>query len=311
MPVRHYRAHTVAAVNSVLRQTHSSIELLIIGHDDVDALLARLPQDVRIRGVARKAPGIVGALNTGLSASTGEYIARMDDDDVSRPERLSTQLDYLLKQPSVALCGARVRFFSDDTPIGDGNRRYEDWLNGLDEPTVLNAQCFVESPIRDKPWPEDYDLILRAWLQGIPMGKPDGVLLDWREHTERLTHRDPRYRREAFIQAKAWTLAQPQAGLKLDAGRPVWLCGTGRNARYWFDALSKHNIHVLGFVDLDREGAKQRKRHRPVINYTSLWAQRDNALLITAVTNPCARQQLQRWFNEQALQPGVDFIIGG
>jgi glycosyltransferase involved in cell wall biosynthesis len=327
MPVREYRSHTAAAVASILAQTHAAIELLIVGHDDVQLLLDRLPKDIRIRGLSRSAPGIVGALNSGLHAASGVYIARMDDDDISRPKRLAAQLNFMRSHPIIDLCGARVTFFSDDVAIGEGNRRYEHWLNQQTVPDAIHHQCFVECPLphptlfahrdvwqaldgyRNNPWPEDYDLILRAWLLGMQMGKPDGILLDWREHAGRLTWHDPRYRREAFIQAKAWALAHSE--LLRDRGRAVWLCGTGRNARYWFDALTTLEVEVKGFVDLDRPASRQRKRHRPVITYASLWKVREDELVITAVTNLQAREQLTQWFAQQQWVSGRDYILGG
>ena len=82
LPVRQWRASTLSAVQSILTQTHDSLEVLLIGHDDVDQMATRLPADPRIRFVARQQPGIVGALNTGLAQARGQHIARMDDGSV-------------------------------------------------------------------------------------------------------------------------------------------------------------------------------------------------------------------------------------
>ena len=332
LPVRAWRATTAAAVASVLAQDVGDLELLVIGHDDVDALLARLPPDARLRGVRRAAPGIVGALASGIAAARGRYLARMDDDDIAYPGRLGAQLDHLAAHPDLALLGARVRLVDaagERAGVGPGNRRYEAWLNALTTPAAIRDACFVECPLPHPTWlahrdvwarlggyrdldgPEDHDLVLRARNAGIRMGKPAPVLLDWREHPERLTRRDPRYRREAFAEVRARAALDPASGFGLEAGRAAWICGTGRNARWWCDALVRHGAEVSGFVDLDRPDARRHKRHRPVVTYTELWARRGESLLVTAITNPEARAALVGTFAARGLVNGRDYLLGG
>lgn len=329
MPVHAFTPFTTAAVSSVLAQSHCNLELVIVGKEDIDDLLAKLPKDNRIRGFAREAPGVIGASNTGLKQCTGEYIARMDSDDLCHPDRLTVQLEFAQSLDKLTLIGSRVEIFSDEHVIGDGNRRYEQWLNSLTMPEEIKLASFIELALpnpslfahkdfwtkmhgyRERGWPEDYDLILRTWLAGIPMAKPEGTLLRWREHPNRLTRTDQRYSRQAFIQAKAWALTQKAAKLGLHAGRRVWICGTGRNARYWHDALIENDVTVAGFVELDSAKEKRQKRHLPVITYTQLEQQRTNELIVTAVSNPSARTALYSWCMERDYINGVDFIMGG
>jgi len=131
LPVHAYTQFTQAAVNSVLAQSHQHLELLIIGHDDIVELLAKLPKDDRIRGIARNAPGVIGASNTGIAHARGEYIARMDSDDLCHPERLAIQLAMAQNLPELSLLGARVEIFIDEGELGNGNRLYQQWLNSL------------------------------------------------------------------------------------------------------------------------------------------------------------------------------------
>lgn len=332
LPVRQWRDTTLASVVSVLDQTFESLEILIIGQSDVHTLKTRLPTDNRLRFIARQKPGIVSALNTGLANARAPYIARMDDDDIAYTQRLKIQLDYLHDQPDVALCGARIRFIDqlgNTDSIGHGNKQYAHWLNSLTTSAQIHAACFIESPLphptllahrdvwntlggyRELDGPEDYDLILRAMLQGMNMGKPEQVLLDWREHTQRLTYTDARYRREAFTERRAWAAVQSMSGLGLDEGRTVWLCGTGRNARYWHDALAKTKVNVQGFVDFKRNGPQRYKRGLPVVSYDELPDKRGDSLIITAVTQPKARIELLNYFNTNDWQSGKDYLLGG
>lgn len=332
LPVRQWRASTLSAVQSILTQTHDSLEVLLIGHDDVDQMATRLPADPRIRFVARQQPGIVGALNTGLAQARGQFIARMDDDDIAYPTRLATQLAYLNGNSGTQLCGAGVRFIDSEgqsESIGNGNRQYAVWLNSLTEDLAIRTACYIECALphptimahrdiwqrlggyRDIDGPEDYDLVLRAMLLGIRLGKPPGVLLDWREHPERLTHTDQRYRREAFTRCRAWAAVQPQSKLGLADGRSVWLCGTGRNARHWHDALTQLDIIVNGFVDVHRHGPQRSRRGKPVISYEQLPGQRGDALVISALTQPAARAAFIRYCQVQLWDSGSDYLLGG
>lgn len=329
MPVREFSAYCVTAVESVLRQSYQNLELVVIGHEDIVELLSKLPQDTRISGVSRTAAGVIGAANTGLSTCRGEYIARMDSDDICHPDRLRTQLTFLQNNPQIELVGACVELFCNDAPIGHGNLAYQQWLNSVTTAEEIANACLIELPMpnpslfahrsywnaigsyRDMGWPEDYDYILRSWLSGVAMAKPPGVLLQWREHPQRLTHTDSRYSREAFIKAKAWALSQPEAGMGVDAGRRIWICGTGRNARYWHDALVTNGATVLGFVELDSAKVKTQKRHLPVITYKQLIEQNRDALIVSAISGNSARTSLLAWFSANKMRIGLDYVLGG
>ena len=336
MPVRRLDEYVPVAIDSILAQQGITVELLIIGAPDTvnsDNSLARLLNlgysDSRITLIARDEPGIVSALNTGLKQASGDYIARMDADDIAEPNRLRVQLDVAATQAVPGLVGACVEIFSDIGPVQAGNLRYQSWLNALRTSAAMHAACFIESPLPHPSWfahksvwkkigtytdgdfPEDYDFILRAWLAGIPMVKPGQTLLHWREHPNRLTHTDSRYRREAFINLKVSALVSPDANLSINEGRPIWIAGTGRNARYWHDALEDQQASVAGFVDIDRPNIKQSKRGKPIIRYTDLDKVRKDALIVTAVTDPIARQNLCKWFADRDMVLGRDVVLGG
>ncbi len=332
LPIRQWRSTTLEAVQSVLSQTLHNVELVIIGQDDVGQLLDRLPQDSRIVGVARQGVGIVAALNTGLACARAPYIARMDDDDIAYPHRLETQLNYLKSHLDIQLCAARVRFIDEQGSVDGvqaGNNRYAQWLNELTCNEDIVDACYTECPMphptlmahkdiwqslggyRDIDGPEDYDLILRAMLAGMSMGKPDALLQDWREHPGRLTYSDQRYRREAFTRCRAWAAVQPSSHLNLHTGRSVWICGTGKSARQWHDALLEYNVSVKGFVDVKPANKERSKRGKPIISYEMLITERSDSLVITALSEPRARNALLAFFKEQHWRARHEYILGG
>lgn len=335
MPVKRWHRLTAIAIKSILRQTVDDIELLLIGQPNQCSLARNLSvagiSDERIKVIPRSAPGIVHALNTGLHNARGDFIARMDDDDFSHPNRLQTQLQYLNDFHNERLCAGKIRFidkWGTTQGVGDGNQRYAQWLNAQTEPQSISLACFAENPMphptlmghrsvwhqlngyRDIDGPEDHDLILRAKHLNIPMGKPETILLDWREHESRLTYTDKRYRRQAFIALAANTLAQKVSCSDNCLQCGVWIAGTGKHARYWHDALIHAIVPVRGFVDISRPGKERSKRNLPVLSYQQLADRRDGELIISAVSQVGAKAAVRKFCQLQQWVEGIDFIMG-
>jgi hypothetical protein len=169
----------------------------------------------------------------------------MDADDIARPERLRLQLACFDADPGLGLCGGRVGMLGES--LGSGRRRYEDWVNALVRHDDIVRELFVECPLphptfmmprdwyeriggyQDCAWPEDYDLVMRLWLAGARFGKPEEVMLDWRDHPGRLSMNDPRYGEAAFRALKRFYLAQ----IPGRAGRPLYQWGAGEVGKRW------------------------------------------------------------------------------
>lgn len=324
MPVRAFAGKSAnAAVISLLEQTVADFELLLIGYDDLRDWQKQLPQDSRIRLLIRDRPGIVPALNLGLTHARGRYVARMDADDLSLPQRFRQQLDFLRRFPALALISSQVIIRPTPGLTGTGSYRYQQWLNSVLSSAEISDNLFVESPLphptwfttrkclqslggwRDTDWPEDYDLLLRAHCQGLKFGKVDQPLLYWTDHAKRLTRTDNRYSRQNFLRAKAWAIAR-----LLSPDRAI-ICGTGRNARWLHDALQIQGIPVCCFVEQDDGPTRTSRRNKPVLTYREMLQRRTNELIITAVTAWGARDQLRELFVSHGLIETRDFLIAG
>jgi len=112
LPVRNGLPYLPASVNSILDQTYEHFELITIDDGSTDEtrdwLAARALQDGRLRCVDNPGRGLVDALNIGLNAARGVYIARMDADDIAMPRRLEKQVKFLESNPSIAVLGTQV-----------------------------------------------------------------------------------------------------------------------------------------------------------------------------------------------------------
>jgi len=321
MPVRNGGKYLAGAVASILRQTHENLELLLVDDHSTDRAIALLDKnDARLKILANQGRGIVDACNTGLADCEGDFIARMDADDISLPDRFRVQLEYLDTNPGVDICGSCVEIFSA-TGLQGGLERYREWLNSVREPEQVRQQIFIESPLphptlmfrraavqklggyRDHGWPEDYDLLLRADAAQMSMGKPEPVLLHWRDHATRLTHTDERYERRRFMRAKTHFLVRHRL-----AGRPVVIWGAGPTGRDMFDLVREEGGIVEGFIEVHPRRIGGQKRGLPVWPIDKV-RNLGQAMLLVAVGAAGAREEIESFLREIGKTAGTDYLF--
>ncbi|MCP4045500.1 MAG: glycosyltransferase [Gammaproteobacteria bacterium] len=321
MPVHNGGEFLQQAVNSILCQTMADLELLLVDDHSTDSSIAGLDKsDPRLKIFKSKGRGVVNAFNTGFSHCLGAFIARMDADDISLEQRLETQLDYLECHRDIDIAGSCVEIFADGG-IKGGLKRYQGWLNSVCEPEQVRKQIFIESPLpnpslvfrratlerlsgyRDNAWPEDYDLLLRADALDIQMGKPDPVLLRWREHEARLTHTDALYERKRFMQAKTHYLV----GHRLK-GQPVIIWGAGPTGRDMHDLIISEGGKVSGFIEVHPRRIGGQKRGLPVWSMDKIDSMGENMLLV-AVGTAGAREEITEFASKHDKLEGRDYLF--
>lgn len=321
LPVHNGGDYLQDAVSSILSQSFRNLELLLVDDRSDDGAIAGLDAaDQRLCILSSKQAGVSGAFNCGLARAHGKFIARMDADDLALPQRLVLQLDYLESHPEVDICGGVVEIFSDQV-LGAGNLRYQDWLNSCRSPAKIHRELFIESPIpnptalfrraaidqlggyRDPDWPEDYDLFLRADAAGMRMGKPDGVVLRWREHPQRLTRTDPRYDIARFQTAKAHFLVSQRLH-----GRPLVIWGAGPTGALMHDLLESEGAVILGFLEVHPRRIGGRKRGLPVWPIDRV-SDLNDELVLVAVGAAGARDEIGAYMREQGKQEGPDYLF--
>lgn len=266
LPARDAAATLGAALASLRRQTWSDWECVVVDDGSTDqtgrTAAAVEATDPRVTLISTPARGLVAALGAGLERCRGEYVARMDADDVMRRDRLALQVDALDRDPRLAAVGAHVRFFPR-AGMSDGLRAYECWLNSVDSPARVRAEAFVESPVahptllvrrsvlsaaryRDRGWPEDYDLVLRLLAAGHEIGVVPRRLLGWRDGPGRLTRTHPAYGLDRITACKASFLAD---GF-LAGGERYLLWGHGGTGRALARALRGHGKHPSHVIEV-------------------------------------------------------------
>lgn len=116
MPAYNAAAYIREAIESVLAQTYTAFEFLIVndGSTDDTENIIRSYNDERIVLHNQANTGVIGALNKGLELAQGKYIARFDADDVCYPDRLQVQLDFMKEHPDYVLIGSASDFIDKD-----------------------------------------------------------------------------------------------------------------------------------------------------------------------------------------------------
>ncbi len=303
LPCYNAAATLEETLTSLRAQSFSDFQVLCVDDgstDETPAILKRWgKKDSRFIVVKKEHCGVVQAANTGLSLCQAPIIIRMDADDRCHPERIQLQREYLLEHPEIAVVASLVKGFPEDQ-IGEGFNLYYQWLNSLVTHEDITREIFIESPIanpsaafrkswiqnlggfQDHGWPEDYDLWLRFYLAGAKFAKIPQVLLEWREHPDRLTHLDARYSVENFLRAKAHYLAKGPA-----QGRDaVFVWGAGMTGRRLSKHLVREGLPLVAFVEVDAKKIGNTRRGKPIIASDDLiqfWNKYKNPILLTAV----------------------------
>jgi glycosyltransferase involved in cell wall biosynthesis len=179
MAVFNAATHLQQAVESILCQSETDFELVIVddGSTDGSEKILEALVDERIRLLRRPHAGLTAALNAGLEVCRGEFIARMDADDIAAPERLEVQREFLLANCDVDIvCSDIIRVDLNGHPIGeeicanfdnDALREsllYRRRLKPVIHPTIMMRRAVFErvGGYRDFRSAEDHDLWLRC-----------------------------------------------------------------------------------------------------------------------------------------------------
>lgn len=178
IPARNSAETLGKAVDSVLQQDYREIEVTIVVNGSVDSTLevARSLSDERVKVIESQA-GIVPALNAGLKASRGKYIARQDADDEWLPGKLTRQVG-ILESNELDVCGTQMVVKERDAQtLTDYPLAHEDcchWLfqgcNPIGHPSVVFRSSLVEKVggyWEFFPFAEDLDL----WMRLLPHAK--------------------------------------------------------------------------------------------------------------------------------------------
>lgn len=196
IPVYNGEAYLSETVESVLAQTHRKLEVIIVDDGSEDrspAIMRKLAlQDERIRLIFQPHGGISRAMNTGIQAAQGEFIAYLDQDDIALPGRLTTQLAYI-RQADLDICGSWAQEFGAEEKVLSFPRTYGEIQIGLLfycallQPTVMLRADIAKANLYDEHAIFlDYEMWTRL-ATTYRMGNIPQILTEYRRHAQQ-TH---------------------------------------------------------------------------------------------------------------------------
>lgn len=196
LPVYNCERYLGDAIESVISQTFTCFELIIIndGSTDRSADIIAAFNDKRIRVLHQANQGLAATLNRGIALARGKYIARQDQDDLSNPDRISLQVAYMEDHPDCVLLGSWAQIMEVDRlverfhrhPVDELMLRYQLLFNNpfvhssvlLRRSALLEVGGYTTDPERQPP--EDYELWSRLSRIGS-VANIGEVLLTYRE----------------------------------------------------------------------------------------------------------------------------------
>jgi GT2 family glycosyltransferase len=215
MPVYNAERYVGEAAASVLRQTFTNFELLVFddGSSDRSAAVAEeaCGCDPRLHLLRQSHAGLAARLHEGMRRARGEFIARMDADDVCRRQRFALQLDFLRRDPACSAVGGAVLLIDPDgRPIRElkmplAHEEIDALLlrgrgDAIIHPALMlrRVDLIAAGGYRPEAEPaEDLDLYLRLAERGRLANLPD-TLLDYRQHLSKVSNRRAGEQRRAI-----------------------------------------------------------------------------------------------------------------
>jgi glycosyltransferase involved in cell wall biosynthesis len=323
LPFRNASASLDAAIASIAQQTHSNWNMLLIDNastDESHGVAKRwVDRDARITLLHESRIGIAHALNTGLNHAEGAYIARMDADDISHPERLAKQVAFLDAHPGIGVLGTRTAFAST-VEESRGMRAFVLWQNAIITPHEHYVKRFVDAPLAHptvmfrrefvgqhggystEPLPEDHELWLRWMDAGVRFAKLPEELLIWNDHGARLSRMHPNYSVDAFFTTKVKWLAK-WLRRKLN-DRPLIIAGTSALCRDRASLLEAEGIAISAFTDVH-------PREMPGYGFIphDRLPRAGEAFIVSFISQRGTGDRIAAFLASRGLAEGEDFIL--
>lgn len=315
-----------SAIKSILNQTFQDFELILVDNNSTDQshkIAKKLAlNDSKIILLKEEKAGVANAMNCGLKNAKGKFLARMDADDISMPERLEKQVRFLTENREIDFVGSEVKYISH-IENNRGFERFCKWVNSFHSHKEIGLNCFVEIPIVTPTicfrrevydnfggclqgnFPEDYEMQLRYLAAGVIMSKLPEQLLEWHDYSTRLTRTDERYSTDAFLRIKAkyfkiWSEKNNPFHPK------IWVWGAGRKTRQRAKILINDGLQIEGYFDI-------KKTNSTIINilhFTEIPIA-GKIFIVQMVNKIGARQQIKEYLLKANYKEGVDFILMG
>ena len=239
MGIYNCEATLAEAIDSILNQTYTNWELIMCDDGSTDGTLKvaqeyqeKYPDKIKIIR-NEKNSGLNKTLNHCLKYADGDYIARMDGDDISLPARFEKEAKFLDENPEYAIVSAPMIYFDENGDWGQGKAvEYPDKMTFVAGTPFCHAPCMVraeaykaangysenEKTLRA----EDYDLWFRLYSMGYKGCNIQEPLYKMRDDENAYKRRKFKYAlNEAYVRRKGYKMLGLPLRVKIYSVRPI------------------------------------------------------------------------------------------
>ncbi len=324
IPFYNSEATLKRALLSIQLQTFETFECIMVDNNSTDnsssIALEFVNSDSRFILLSETKQGVVYASNAAYDKSKAQYIARMDSDDESYPNRLKLQYDFLENNMDYGAVGSLVDYapHKDNT---EGFYSFVQWANSIQSSEQIHLRRFMELPIinpsamwrrdiseehgmyHNGDFPEDYEMWLRWLNNGVKIGKVAERLLKWYDSDSRLTRTDKIYSLESFYKVKTPFLVE-----FLKKTNPLFpkvaIWGASKTSRKRAKLLEDHGIEICCYIDI----TKKRQLEDPLLYYRDL-PPKGQLYILVYVKQEVMRINIEKFLLKNSYSEGQDFIF--
>lgn len=318
-PFKNTEKYIEETCKSITLQAYPKWEWILINDHSSEyeeKILQRAIQKHPIKIINNEGFGIIDALKTGLKAATGNYITRMDADDLMPKDKLSLFVNTL-KNNEIDIVTGKVSYFSDSR-ISKGYLNYQKWLNNIVDNHQYYEQIYRECTVASGNWmmktsllkeidgfnnieyPEDYDLLFKWYKHGLRIKGVDKVTHLWREHPDRTSRNHEHYQQKSFFNLKIKRFLK----LDYDPKSTLVLNGTGKKANFVAKILLNNQI-PFHWVSHQPEKFKGKVYGKEIQHYSSIQEQINVQVLNAVMVN---NEELYQVFSQKNEKVNIFFL---
>ncbi|NQX85702.1 MAG: glycosyltransferase [Flavobacteriaceae bacterium] len=323
-PFKNTSAYISECISSIIKQTYQNWELLIVDDgstDDSKAIVTNFAnKDIRIRLLDNPGQGIIEALRFALQNSKGQYVTRMDSDDIMPIYKLEHMVNALKQYGDGHIAVGLVKYFSE-TKVTDGYRDYEQWLNGLTQKghnfNALYKECVIPSPcwmtsrqdllrcdaFNPNRYPEDYDLTFRFYKYGLKCIPCDTLWHHWRDYSKRTSKTHVHYDIDYFLDLKLHYFLE----LHYEPSRPLVIMGAGYKGKLLAKSLLEANI-TFHWIN-DNPNKQHKNIYHQSLKSMAIFKTLDRPQSIITLANAKVQNQFETFMNRHNMIAMQDYFF--
>ncbi|MDO6758932.1 glycosyltransferase family 2 protein [Tamlana sp. 2_MG-2023] len=324
IPFKNTENYITNCLTSIIRQSYSHWELLIVDDhstdNSFDIVEKFASEDHRIKLLKNSGSGIIDALRLAFHHSKGDFITRMDSDDVMRPNKIAVLAENLMAYGKQHVALGKVHYFAENG-IKAGYKSYELWLNALTKKgsnySEIYKECVIPSPcwmvhredliaceaFYPNIYPEDYDLAFRFYKYNFKCIPCDAVLHDWRDYSDRTSRTHEHYAENHFIAIKLKYFLE--LDYQKDKTLVVW--GAGNKGKTIAKKLTALNIPFEWICDNPKKIGKD--IYGTVLKPFRFLEDIENPQSIISVANKDEQKVILEYMNQLKLKAIEDYVF--